>query len=90
MALDETFGGQPWWIHLYPSNNPFSFRFQMSPLGMAVTKNALWAMEKVGLAPAGTSKVQEMLQQGGWGCAHGGYEGIFTPMFLMVGRKPSK
>jgi len=31
-----------------------------------------------------------MLQQGGWGCARGGYTGIFTPMWLMVARKPLK
>jgi hypothetical protein len=30
-----------------------------------------------------------MLQQGGWGCARGGYLGVFTPMYLMVGRKPA-
>lgn len=48
MALDNTFGGLPWWIHLYPSNNPFNFRFQMSPLGMALTRNMVWVLEKVG------------------------------------------
>ena len=42
------------------------------------------------LAPAGTYKVQGMLQQGGWGCAQGGYTGVFTPMWLMVARKPLK
>jgi sterol 24-C-methyltransferase len=31
-----------------------------------------------------------MLQQGGWGCAQGGYTGTFTPMWLMVARKPLK
>lgn len=42
----------------------------------------------VRLVPSGTYKVQEMLQQGGWGCAQGGYTGTFTPMWLMVARKP--
>ena len=42
----------------------------------------------VRLAPKGTYKVQEMLQQGAWGCERGGYFGIFTPMYLMVARKP--
>jgi sterol 24-C-methyltransferase len=88
MALDERFGGDPWYLPLYPSNNPFSFRFQLSPAGMAITRNALWLMEKIGLAPAGTTKVQTMLQQGGWGCAQGGHTGTFTPMYLMVARKP--
>ena len=42
------------------------------------------------LVPAGTYKIQVMLQQGGWGCAMGGYTGTFTPMYLMVARKPTK
>lgn len=88
MALDETFGGQPWWLHLYPSNNPFTFRFQLSPLGKFITRNLLWLFEGVRLVPLGTYKVQTMLQQGGWGCAEGGHLGTFTPMFLMVARKP--
>lgn len=40
------------------------------------------------LAPAGTYKVQGMLQQGGMGCANGGVTGVFTPMYLAVCRKP--
>ena len=90
MALDERFGGDPWWLPLHPSNNPFSFRFQLSPFGKFLTRNMVWLMECVWLAPSGTYKVQEMLQQGGWGCERGGYYGIFTPMWLMVARKPAK
>lgn len=90
MALDPIFGGDPWWMPLHPSNNPFNFRFQMSPLGKFITRNILWVCEGVFLVPSGTYKVQEMLQQGGWGCERGGYTGIFTPMWLMVARKPVK
>jgi len=90
MALDERYGGDEWWLPLHPSNNPFSFRFQLSPFGMFLTRNMLWIMEGLWLAPSGTYKVQEMLQQGGWGCAQGGYTGTFTPMWLMVARKPLK
>ena len=39
-------------------------------------------MELLWLAPTGTYKVQEMLQQGGWGCDRGGATGTFTPMWL--------
>jgi sterol 24-C-methyltransferase len=55
---------------------------------MHLTTNILWLMEKIHLAPQGTSKVQTMLQQGGIGCARGGQTGVFTPMYLMVARKP--
>lgn len=88
VALDERYGGDPWYLPLYPSNNPFTFRFQMSDSGKFITRNAVWMLEKIGLAPSGSYKVQQMLQQGGWGCAYGGHTGTFTPMYLMVARKP--
>ena len=53
MALDERFGGDPWWLPLHPSNNPFSFRFQMSPGGRFIIPRILWVMECLRLAPAG-------------------------------------
>jgi sterol 24-C-methyltransferase len=89
-ALDGYFAGEPWWMPLHPSCNPFNFRFQMSPLGKFITRNVLWVCEGMWLVPAGTYKVQEMLQQGGWGCERGGFFGIFTPMYLMVAKKPLK
>lgn len=88
MSLDQQYGGDPWWLPLWPSWNPFTFRFQMTEFGKFLTRNLLWIIEFLWLAPAGSYKVQEMLQQGGWGCAQGGYTGTFTPMFLMVARKP--
>jgi hypothetical protein len=47
-------------------------RIQMFFTGKFITRNILWCMEGVKLAPSGTYKVQEMLQQGGWGCERGG------------------
>ena len=88
MALDDRLGGDPWYLPLYPSWNPFTFRFQMSEFGKLITRNILWVCEGLWLVPSGTYKVQEMLQQGGWGCAYGGHTGTFTPMWLMVARKP--
>lgn len=87
-ALEVDPAGQRWYIHLTPSWNIFSQRFQFTDFGMNLTTNILWFMEKIHLAPQGTSKVQTMLQQGGIGCARGGQTGVFTPMYLMVARKP--
>jgi hypothetical protein len=47
MALDERYGGDPWWLPLHPSWNPLSFRFQMTDFGKFITRNILWAMEGV-------------------------------------------
>ena len=32
MALDDRFGGDPWYLPLYPSNNPFTFRYTVVTL----------------------------------------------------------
>jgi len=45
-------------------------------------------MEFLHLAPKGTCKVQAMLQHAAVGLREGGELGIFTPMFLLVARKP--
>ncbi len=57
MALDDRFGGDPWWLPLDPSYNPFTFRFQMSGPGKFIVRNALWCLEAVRLVPQGTYKV---------------------------------
>lgn len=90
MALDERFGGDPWYLPLHPSLNPLSFRFQFNAFGLFITKFALRISEFLHLVPQGTYKIQQMLQQGGWGCDKGGETGTFTPMWLMVARKPLK
>ncbi|KAL7532734.1 hypothetical protein ACHAXR_004811 [Thalassiosira sp. AJA248-18] len=81
-------GGKPWMLPLMPSWNPFTQRFQFNWFGLRLTKYSLKVMEFLRLAPAGTSRTQILLQSGGMGLARGGELGIFTPMFLMVGRVP--
>ncbi|CAN0252045.1 unnamed protein product [Ascophyllum nodosum] len=87
-AREPNPGGIPWYQPLTPSWNVFTQRFQFNWLGIRLTKAMLWVMELLHLAPAGTYKVQGMLQQGGMGCAQGGLTGTFTPMYLAVCRKP--
>ncbi|KAL9184905.1 hypothetical protein ACHAXT_002682 [Thalassiosira profunda] len=81
-------GGKPWMLPLMPSWNPLTQRFQFNWFGLRLTKYSLKVMEFLRLAPAGTSRTQILLQSGGMGLARGGELGIFTPMYLMVGRVP--
>lgn len=81
-------GGKPWMLPLMSSWNPFLQRFQFNWFGLRLTKYSLKVMEFLRLAPAGTSRTQILLQSGGMGLARGGQLGIFTPMYLMVGRVP--
>lgn len=49
MALNPYYpGGDPWWLPLAPSNNPFTFRFQMSSLGMMLTRFGANILETIG------------------------------------------
>lgn len=82
--------GDPWYRPLTPSWHPLQWpRFQFNPVMFKLMPIILSFLELTQLVPAGTAKTQVMLQAGGVGCEKGGATGIFTPMWLMVGKKPS-
>lgn len=85
---DELPGDIPWYQPLTPSWNILTQRFQFTDFGRSLTVHGLRLLEFLRLAPAGTCKVQKMLLEGGEGCARGGQLGIFTPMYMVVVRKP--
>jgi sterol 24-C-methyltransferase len=78
----------PWETPLMPSWNPLSQRFQFNAVGGPVTNVAIYLLELLRIAPAGTVQTQKVLQAGGFALRDAGREGIFTTMYLMVGRKP--
>lgn len=92
VALDEGVHieqGDPWYRPLTPSWNPLKWpRFQFNPIMFRLMPIILNVLELIMLVPKGTSETQVMLQAGGIGCEQGGAIGVFTPMWLMVGRKP--
>lgn len=79
---------QPWMTPLQPSWNITSQRFQFNCVGAVLTNGAIRLLECLRLAPAGTVKTQQVLQAGGFALRDAGNAGIFTTMYLMVGRKP--
>lgn len=89
-ALDGHTGGDPWFRPLTPGYKFWVWpRFQFNPVMIVLMPKILGLLEILKVVPTGTSKTQVMLQAGGIGCERGGATGIFTPMWLMVGRKPS-
>jgi len=78
------------WQHpIMPTFNPFIWPgFQFNTVNLRIMCWILSGLELLRVVPPGTADVQRMLQKGGLGCAYGGQMGIFTPMFLVVGRKP--
>ena len=92
-------------LHVFAGNalRDQSFRIQgtVDPLNVLLGKiqftsdsdfnNAMGTnLENLTVSVKDTTATYTMLQQGGWGCAQGGYTGTFTPMWLMVARKPLK
>ncbi|GKT40562.1 sterol 24-C-methyltransferase erg-4 [Colletotrichum spaethianum] len=66
------------------------YTFRMTGLGRMVTHGFLGLMETLRLAPPGMVKMSDSLCVAADALVLGGKEKIFTPMYLMVGRKPSE
>ena len=62
--------------------------FRMTRFGRWAAHGFMAALETVGLAPPGTKKTGDSLSKAAEALVQGGKEGLFTPMFLMVARKP--
>lgn len=61
---------------------------RMTKVGRGVVHRFVGALEWVGLAPKGTQKTADSLALAADCLVAGGKEKLFTPMYLMVGRKP--
>jgi sterol 24-C-methyltransferase len=63
--------------------------FRMTYVGRYIMHNIAGALELVGIAPKGTKKTADSLSTGAEGLVRGAKLKLFTPMYLMVGRKPA-
>ncbi|CAK1360050.1 Sterol 24-C-methyltransferase erg-4 [Cercospora beticola] len=63
---------------------------RMTHLGRGIVHRFVGALEMVGMAPRGTQKTADSLALAADCLVAGGREKLFTPMYLMVGRKPAK
>lgn len=62
---------------------------RMTKVGRYIMHNMIGALEAIKLAPAGTKKTANSLAWAGDCLVAGGKEHLFTPMYLMVGKKPA-
>jgi sterol 24-C-methyltransferase len=63
---------------------------RMTHFGRGAAHKFVGALETIGLAPKGTQKTADSLAVAADALVAGGREKLFTPMYLMVGRKPEK
>lgn len=72
--------------------DPDAWRFEMfqtTRFGRSASRTLAWFLEKVGIAPKGTSSVSGFLEKGQDALCDAGRKGIFTPLYLVVARKPA-
>lgn len=62
---------------------------RMTQIGRFFAHNAVSGLEKLGLAPKGTRKTADSLGHAADCLVAGGKQKLFTPMYLMVARKPT-
>ncbi|KAI0792391.1 S-adenosyl-L-methionine-dependent methyltransferase [Abortiporus biennis] len=62
--------------------------WRTSASGRFVTHHALWWIEKIGIVPSGTYDVCETLKIAGDAIVEGGHDKLFTPMYLVISKKP--
>jgi len=63
---------------------------RMHPIGRAIVHKFVGALEMLRIAPHGTQKTADSLAIAADALVAGGKQKLFTPMYFMVGRKPSK
>ncbi|KAK9317798.1 S-adenosyl-L-methionine-dependent methyltransferase [Lipomyces starkeyi] len=84
----------PWYYPLSPefkycrSIGDLVTIFRTSWLGRQVTMKAVGLLEKLHLAPAGSQKVTEALEEAAVNLVLGAKLGLFTPMMLFIAKKP--
>lgn len=92
--LADSDGARPWY---YPLDGDLRMAqnlgdivaiSRMTKWGRFIAHNAVGVLERIGLAPAGTRKTADGLGRAADALVAGGKEKLFTPMYLMVARKP--
>lgn len=63
---------------------------RMNKWGRVIAHSLFWVMEVAKIAPAGTKKTAESLGRAADALVEGGQKKLFTPMYLMVGKKPAE
>lgn len=63
---------------------------RMTHIGRGIAHRFVGALETIGIAPKGTQKTADSLARAADCLVAGGKEKLFTPMYLMVARKPAK
>ena len=91
VEIDERFGKEnaiPWYATLDGDSGFILESFASTPIGRVMSHNLLVVLEALGLAPANSVATSAMLRDGADNLVIGGQKGWFTPMQVVLARKP--
>lgn len=77
------------WYHPLTGKEMSIKSLPRTPLGRSITQAATRIMERVKIAPKGTSEVSNFLNRAADALVEGGETGIFTPMYFFHATKPA-
>jgi sterol 24-C-methyltransferase len=77
----------PWYLPLTGQDTGL-MALPRKPMGRKVTNTVTSLLERLRLAPKGTSEVSDFLNAGADALVAGGELGLFTPMYFFLARKP--
>lgn len=80
----------PWWDPVDPDNWTRLQNFRTTKVGRKVTHALVAGLERLSFAPKGSLEVANMLERAADGLVAGGKQGIFTPLFFFLARKPTR
>jgi sterol 24-C-methyltransferase len=86
--LAERKDARPWWAPLSGDIDYATGIWDVTRVGRFAMETLLSALEMIRMAPSGTAETARELSAGADALVAGGKEGLFTPMYLMVGKKP--
>jgi len=78
------------WQHALSAGTDLITGFLRSTHGRYFTRTMLNILETIGFAPKGSIATSDMLEDAAVSLIEGGETGIFTPMYVIVARKPLK
>jgi len=76
------------WISPISDGHDLFTKFASSSWGRQITSAFVWVIEKLGIAEEGTFKISRMMEHCAVCAAKAGEEGVFTPLWLTIARKP--
>lgn len=87
-ARDRAVESDPPWYSALQGRDLSLSNMLRTRIGQRLTHGSVAILEKLGIAPRGTTDISSLLMSAGRNLVAGGARGFFTPMYFFLARKP--